>query len=91
MFGFLTHCLSILFLVRLFIWDIPDKLTAGQLTNSMEQGLTWEEHKCSAGQEIWWRLVSSALWRQVVRQKLTDGCGSANFFHTTWHYIPHKK
>jgi hypothetical protein len=66
MLYFLTHCLSILFLVRLFIWDIPDKLTAGQLTSSMEQGLTWKEHKCSAGQEIQWRSVFSALWHHVV-------------------------
>jgi len=52
MLGYLTHYLLSLFLFRLFIWDIPGKLTAGQLINSMEQGLTWEEHKCSAGQKI---------------------------------------
>jgi len=87
MFGFLTQCLSVLFLVRLFIWDIPDKLTAGQLTNSMEQGPTWEEHKRTACHEILWRSVSSALRHQVVGQKLTDGSVSANFYHTTRHYI----
>jgi hypothetical protein len=37
--GFLTSCLSILLLVSLFVWDIPRKLTAGQMTTSMEQGL----------------------------------------------------
>jgi hypothetical protein len=74
-------------LVSLFVWDIPRKLTAGQMTTSMEQGLIWESHRCSAGQETCWRSVSAALWCHIVQQKLTDGCASVNFFHTIWHYI----